>query len=146
MKNVYGFCPVCGAPGKSRDRTPNGNDRCENGHVYSSSFALPTPELASPAPPKSSPRLRIWKTTVNFRDATEHGVVLPQGARAYSLRENVTNLLVDIWWLIPDPNAPTCTYNVSCVGTGHEFGSEIGEFLGTVRFDWLVLHVFVKSP
>lgn len=31
---VYGYCPHCGAPGKSRERRLNGNDTCEAGHVY----------------------------------------------------------------------------------------------------------------
>lgn len=38
----YGYCPVCGGLGRSRERRPNGDDRCENGHVYPSSQALTT--------------------------------------------------------------------------------------------------------
>jgi hypothetical protein len=38
-KTPYGFCPVCGAPGIRRERRPNGNDFCENGHGYLSSQA-----------------------------------------------------------------------------------------------------------
>lgn len=34
--NYYGYCPVCMAPGKTRERRINGNDTCENGHVYPS--------------------------------------------------------------------------------------------------------------
>lgn len=37
----YGFCPHCGEPGQSRERRPNGNDRCPNGHVYPASAATP---------------------------------------------------------------------------------------------------------
>ena len=37
---MYGYCPTCNAPGISRERRPNGNDECENGHVYPSSEAL----------------------------------------------------------------------------------------------------------
>lgn len=36
----YGRCPLCGAPGVSRERRPNGNDRCEGGHVYPSANAV----------------------------------------------------------------------------------------------------------
>ena len=32
----YGYCPKCGAPGRTRERRPNGNDLCENGHLYPS--------------------------------------------------------------------------------------------------------------
>jgi hypothetical protein len=35
----YGFCPHCGAPGSLRERRPNGNDHCENGHTYPSNDA-----------------------------------------------------------------------------------------------------------
>ena len=48
----YGLCPVCGSPGLSRERRPDGYDSCENGHVYPSRTAnmgaspMPTP----PAP------------------------------------------------------------------------------------------------
>lgn len=36
---VYGYCPECGAKGVIRERRPNGNDKCTNGHTYSSSVA-----------------------------------------------------------------------------------------------------------
>lgn len=36
----YGFCPLCHAPGVSRERRPNGNDRCGKGHVYPSRNAI----------------------------------------------------------------------------------------------------------
>jgi hypothetical protein len=39
---LYGYCPICGGLGRSRERRPNGNDRCENGHSYASNLALPT--------------------------------------------------------------------------------------------------------
>lgn len=32
----YGYCPICGAPGASRERRPNGNDTCLRGHTYTS--------------------------------------------------------------------------------------------------------------
>ena len=35
----YGLCPICGAPGKTRERRPDGNDTCENGCVYKSKNA-----------------------------------------------------------------------------------------------------------
>lgn len=39
--SVYGYCPVCGAPGYSREKRPGGNDTCVNGHKYPSSSAKP---------------------------------------------------------------------------------------------------------
>lgn len=38
-----GFCPKCGAPGVMRERQPNGNDTCKNGHTYPSSQAVNNP-------------------------------------------------------------------------------------------------------
>lgn len=32
----YGLCPTCGAPGVLRERRPDGNDQCANGHWYPS--------------------------------------------------------------------------------------------------------------
>lgn len=37
----YGYCPVCGAVGVSRERRPDGNDKCASGHVYPSARAEP---------------------------------------------------------------------------------------------------------
>lgn len=40
----YGYCPECGAPGKSRERRLNGDDKCHNGCVYPSKDALASRE------------------------------------------------------------------------------------------------------
>ena len=41
----FGYCPTCGAPSVSRERRPNGNDRCKKGHAYPSVKAVPpTPQ------------------------------------------------------------------------------------------------------
>ena len=45
MNNVYGYCPVCGGLGMSRERRLHGDDRCESGHMYPSSSAVATPLL-----------------------------------------------------------------------------------------------------
>lgn len=37
--SVYGYCPICGAPGVMRERRPNGNDTCKNRHTYPSRAA-----------------------------------------------------------------------------------------------------------
>ena len=34
---IYGYCPECGAKGVMRERRPNGDDKCANGHTYPSS-------------------------------------------------------------------------------------------------------------
>lgn len=45
----YGFCPECYKPGKSRERRPNGNDTCVDGHVYPSAKALSPKRHMPPA-------------------------------------------------------------------------------------------------
>lgn len=46
-KAIYGYCPICGAKGKFRERRADGNDLCENGHQYPSKDALKQPILKS---------------------------------------------------------------------------------------------------
>lgn len=41
----YGSCPLCGAPGVMRERRPNGNDTCVNGHTYPSRDAKHSPAV-----------------------------------------------------------------------------------------------------
>ena len=54
MSVIYGFCPRCSAPTKTRERRPQGNDVCENGHTYPSATArLRLPRL--PGLPKAQP-------------------------------------------------------------------------------------------
>ena len=36
---LLGFCPKCGCAGKSRERRPDGNDKCVMGHSYKSKDA-----------------------------------------------------------------------------------------------------------
>jgi hypothetical protein len=36
----YGWCPLCGSPGDSREKRPGGNDICSAGHLYPSSSAV----------------------------------------------------------------------------------------------------------
>jgi hypothetical protein len=38
------YCPQCGAPGVYRERRQNGNDRCQNDHVYPSKESQNTPK------------------------------------------------------------------------------------------------------
>lgn len=41
-KAPYGYCPECGAKGISREKRPDGNDKCEAGHTYPSSKSKKT--------------------------------------------------------------------------------------------------------
>ena len=56
---VYGYCPECGAKGVMRERRPNGNDKCSNGHVYPSSKSI----HPQPAQPKAEQEPVAWRYT-----------------------------------------------------------------------------------
>jgi len=56
--SLYGFCPKCLAPSANRERRPNGNDTCQNGHVYPSASASLTPELVRKRMEKENAELR----------------------------------------------------------------------------------------
>jgi len=48
-------------------------------------------------------------------------------------------------WVLCDPNMPKISYEVLCVGTGHEINKPIGQYLGTIhilRAVPLVFHFF----
>mgnify|MGYP000965465182 CR=1 FL=1 len=40
LASPYGYCPKCGARGVLRERCLNGNDTCQNSHVYPSREAV----------------------------------------------------------------------------------------------------------
>ena len=42
-KAPYGYCPLCNKPGITRERRPDGDDTCVNGHKYKSSTAMKHP-------------------------------------------------------------------------------------------------------
>ncbi len=44
----YGYCPRCGLEGITRERRPNGNDSCVNGHTYLSRDAITFKESTPP--------------------------------------------------------------------------------------------------
>jgi hypothetical protein len=51
--NQYGTCPFCGADIVSRERRPDGNDTCSNGHVFPSNKAIVYQDAkATPPPPE----------------------------------------------------------------------------------------------
>lgn len=39
--DTYGYCPRCGCAGQTRERRPDGDDRCVLGHKYPSASAVP---------------------------------------------------------------------------------------------------------
>ena len=55
---VYGYCPECGAKGVMRERRPNGNDKCANGHTYPSNTSTPPQPAQEPVACAECERLR----------------------------------------------------------------------------------------
>lgn len=47
----YGYCPVCGQPGISRERRLDGDDRCASGHAYPSRLSVGEPKREPNAKP-----------------------------------------------------------------------------------------------
>lgn len=41
--SIYGYCPVCGAPGISAERSPDGHTHCQRGHKYPHASRLNDP-------------------------------------------------------------------------------------------------------
>lgn len=68
-EHVYGYCPVCGKPGVSRERRPNGDDRCEVGHTYPSRDALAAPVVGSKELHRD---IEQDKTTDPIQDGVSH--------------------------------------------------------------------------
>lgn len=66
-ESVYGFCPNCGARGKSRERRINGMDACENGHLYPSRDALKDKPSESPDDWVTQDRVPYRKGVDEFR-------------------------------------------------------------------------------
>lgn len=63
----YGYCPICGGIGRSRERRLNGDDRCENGHTYPSSKSVASTLTSVPPEVEQLHRLRIERD--HFREA-----------------------------------------------------------------------------
>lgn len=64
---LYGYCPECYKPGKSRERRPDGDDTCVDGHVYKSSMALVRKSLVPPtAVPPVTPRWPVIPPAVEL--------------------------------------------------------------------------------
>lgn len=59
--DAYGFCPKCGAPGIMRERRPNGNDRCANGHEYPSREAVRPAAIVEPLTTPEGERVHVLK-------------------------------------------------------------------------------------
>ena len=82
--NAYGNCPHCGQPGQMRERRPDGNDTCVNGHVYRSRLAvMERPESVTKS---STPTVEDFETPT---DGKGYGLCPLCGADAISRERRV---------------------------------------------------------
>ena len=83
--SVYGYCPFCGRPGRSRESRPDGFDTCDAGHKYKSKDAKKEPKAETTVfePPKVKHRytyesmwrgctrlfnIRVWKAQADLQN------------------------------------------------------------------------------
>ena len=96
---IYGYCPVCGAKGTSRERHPDGNTTCVNGHKYKSRDTLSAPpQQEAKDDPVEQPKVRTG-------DCLLVGVCASEGHKIQSRRTwvGLTNQeLSDCWDTIPE--------------------------------------------
>lgn len=111
MSDPYGYCPICSAPGETRERRPNGNDVCKNKHTYPSKDALPSPYqslaavnelikqmdndqfLMSSHPQLSSMATEEEKTMIKARFAEQCYAALPEIFKRYCHLEALASRL-----------------------------------------------------
>lgn len=128
---VYGFCPKCGKPGVRRERRPDGNDTCEEGHVYPSrkATAEPLPELVERTQLEKKP---VAKKSVVFKYplvlASNQRFDMPLGAKLLDVQRQGDSFCV---WAIVEQSAPMREIEFLLLGTGHDLDSE---YLNTYQF------------
>lgn len=73
---VLGYCLVCYSASISREKRPDGNDRCANGHVYKSKHALQslTPQQRCMVDPEIKP---VWHCCENDAHCERDGKTCP---------------------------------------------------------------------
>jgi hypothetical protein len=72
--NVYGYCPICGAPGVTRERRPDGNDECAKGHKYPSRQATIAPHPPMSPPEHETPLRAPWDDKVDEEKNGDYAV------------------------------------------------------------------------
>jgi hypothetical protein len=73
-------------------------------------------------------------------------VLHPNAVRCGILCVQVQHGVPRIWARV-SPDAPMQTRHFRVAGTGHNLGSNVGRYIGTVQLEWgsLVLHVFEEQ-
>jgi hypothetical protein len=107
----YGYCPKCGAEGYSRERRPDGDDKCAKGHTYPSSAATATP---NPVPMFKEPEP---EQVVALGDANP---ILNDVARAHGVLGDVRAAVADtVRQVFPDrAGEPVMAFSIVSAGLG----------------------------
>lgn len=130
----YGYCPECGALGVMRERRPDGDDKCSNGHRYPSRSArasLPTPQQATPEPVlRFCPGCgSVGDVPDTFRDCC------PDGAKARLIPTSLAHSCHDLFKLAigaaQQSATPEPVGDVRCEGCGYM--THHREHMGCVR-------------
>jgi hypothetical protein len=75
---VYGYCPKCEAKGVMRERRPNGNDKCANGHIYPSSKATTPPQ-------RTEQEMVMWPCLIDTADFSKGTVTVVMQCEDYKV-------------------------------------------------------------
>lgn len=83
VKAPYGLCPICGFPGYSRERRPDGNDRCMKGHEYPSAMAI----VASIKPTSDNTSTRLTEALEVIKKSRECILALSRAATEHPVKQ-----------------------------------------------------------
>ncbi len=133
----YGFCPKCGAPGKTRERRPDGNDKCSKGHSYPSKQAVPS----------SGGNVRHREASVLIDRTPSDGEVLIEERTGLFLPVVAFDVGVETFSCssdAPELDAALANMVATATGTGRE-SSVRGDLMITRKRPVLVAHVVLWS-
>lgn len=84
--------------------------------------------------------MSIWKFPLVIR-GTQH-IDAPKGWKPLHIgMQNDKPML----WAMVDPTADVVSYDIRCIGTGHDTDLPPESYLGTVSMSWFVWHFFWAS-
>lgn len=90
----YGFCPICGERGISRERRMGGNDTCENGHVYPSKERFNTYQQFVNNKDQKMDKVQIQNKINELQsllndDTTEYNIILDRSGSMHRIKDDM---------------------------------------------------------
>jgi len=116
-KAPYGYCPKCGALGKFRERRPNGDDQCTNGHKYPSKDALSEPSVRSTASERGK---AAYAAASDMEKARLRSVLLAKDARFWAWAP----LPPEHQWMMSEEMAAQYIRDTCCAGESRRLIAE----------------------